>query len=155
MEFYCGFQQVNMRGRSKMYIYTAVFQPKENNNGYYARIPDLPGCITTGTDLDDAIEQITDALNAYLVVAEDECLEIADPTPQNQLDIPNGAFCSLIKADTITYRAETDTTAVRKNVSLPAWMVSLAEKRNINCSQVLQDALRNIFEYNNVTKVAK
>jgi predicted RNase H-like HicB family nuclease len=42
------------------YMYTATFTPDENGLKYYARIPDLPGCITTGSDLQDAIRQITD-----------------------------------------------------------------------------------------------
>jgi predicted RNase H-like HicB family nuclease len=129
-----------------VYIYTAVFEPKENGNGYYAKVPDVPGCVTTGKSLSDAIEQITDALNGCLVVAEDEGLNIAKPTPQSQLDIPEGGVYSLIKADTIAYRAATDTRSVRKNVSLPAWMVAMADKHNINCSQLLQDSLRNTFQ---------
>lgn len=48
----------------------------------------------------------------------------------------------MIQVDTIVYRAQTDTKAVRKNVSLPAWMANLADMRGINCSQLLQDALR-------------
>lgn len=36
--------------------------------------------------------------------------------------------------EVILNRAETDTRAVRKNVSLPAWMAALADKRGINCS---------------------
>ena len=55
------------------YIYTALFTPIEDGSGYYAKVPDLPGCITTGNSLSDAINQITDAMNAWLVVAEDEC----------------------------------------------------------------------------------
>ena len=43
------------------YTYTAVFTPTEDGTEFYARVPDLPGCITTGDDLDDAIDQITDA----------------------------------------------------------------------------------------------
>ena len=54
------------------YIYTALFTPIEDGSGYYAKVPDLPGCITTGSSLSDAIEQITDAMSAWLVVAEDE-----------------------------------------------------------------------------------
>lgn len=129
-----------------VYIYTAVFEPKENGNVYYAKVPDVPGCVTTGKSLSDAIEQITDALNGCLVVAEDEGLDIAEPTPQSQLAIPEGGAYSLIKADTIAYRAATDTRSVRKNVSLPAWMVAMADKHNINCSQLLQDSLRNTFQ---------
>lgn len=51
----------------------------------------------------------------------------------------------MIRVDTIAYRALTDTRAVRKNVSLPAWMVNLADRQGINCSQLLQDALRKQF----------
>lgn len=124
-----------------LYIYTAIFTPIEDGSGFYAKVPDLPGCITTGKDLADAIDQITDAMNGWLVVAEDEGLAIAEPTPQRELAIPAEASCALIKADTIAYRAQTDTRSARKNVSLPVWMINLADKRNINCSQLLQNAL--------------
>lgn len=128
------------------YIYTAIFTPIEDGTGYYAKVPDLQGCITTGEDIPDAIVQITDAMNAWLVVAEDEGLDISEPTPQAQLLSDNpAAIYSLITADTIDYRSRTDTHSVRKNVSLPCWMVNLADKRGINCSQVLQDSLRKLL----------
>ncbi len=128
------------------YIYTALFTPIEDGSGYYAKVPDLPGCITTGNSLSDAIDQITDAMSAWLVVAEDEGEPITPPSPQEKLSVDAGTICSLISADTIEYRAQTDTRAVRKNVSLPSWMVRLADKRGINCSQVLQDALRTLLD---------
>lgn len=128
------------------YIYTALFTPIEDGSGYYAKVPDLPGCITTGNSLSDAIDQITDAMSAWLVVAEDEGEPITPPSPQEKLSVDVGTICSLISADTIEYRAQTDTRAVRKNVSLPSWMVRLADKRGINCSQVLQDALRTLLD---------
>lgn len=137
---------------SMQYIYTALFTPIEDGSGYYAKVPDLPGCITTGNSLADAINQITDAMNAWLVVAEDEGDEIAPPTPQDQLCAGTDAICSLISADTIEYRAKTDTRAVRKNVSLPCWMVRLADKRGINCSQVLQDALRSMLDNTSIAR---
>ncbi len=127
------------------YIYTAIFVPNENGTKYYCRVPDLPGCITTGSSIDDAIEMITDAASGWLVVAEDEGNEIPAPTPQHKLDIPENAACSMIRIDTFAYRAATDTRAVRKNVSLPAWMAALAEKRGVNCSQVLQDGLMQLL----------
>lgn len=130
------------------YIYTATFVPNEDGTKYYCRVPDLPGCITTGSSIDDAIEMITDAASGWLVVAEDEGNEIPAPTPQHKLDIPENATCSIIRIDTFAYRAATDTRAVRKNVSLPAWMAALAEKRGVNCSQVLQDGLMQLLNAN-------
>ena len=43
------------------YIYTATFIPNEDESKYYCRIPDLPGCITTGINIDDTIEMFTNA----------------------------------------------------------------------------------------------
>jgi hypothetical protein len=83
------------------YIYSALFTPIEDGSGYYARVPDLPRCITTSSSL----------------------------------------LISLLSIDTIAYRSKTDTKSVRKNVSLPAWTASMADKRGINCSQLLQDSL--------------
>ena len=123
------------------YIYSAVFTPSEDGTKYFARVPDLPGCITTGKDLHDAIDQITDAASGWLVVAEDEGLPIPAATTQERLEHAPGSVFSVIQVDTFAYRALTDTRAVRKNVSLPAWMAALADKRGINCSQVLQDGL--------------
>ena len=111
------------------YSYTAVITPTEDGTEFYARVPDLPGCITTGSDVDDCIDLISDAMALWLVSAEDH----GDPIPQasKQSDIPREAdsVLSIIQADTIAYRALTDTRAVRKNVSLPAWMANLADKR--------------------------
>ena len=121
------------------YTFTATF--KIDGNKVYARVPDLPGCITTGKDLPDAIEQITDAASGWLCVAEDEDLPIAEPSPQSEITRDPEDILSLIQVDTIAYRAATDNRAVRKNVSLPAWMANLADKKGINCSQVLQEGL--------------
>ncbi len=127
------------------YIYTATFEPNASGTKFYCRVPDLPGCISTGDTIDEAIEMITDAASLWLVVAEDERNEIPAPTPQNDLKTSDNTICSLIRIDTLAYRAATDTKSVRKNVSIPAWMSALAEKRNINCSKVLQDALYKVL----------
>lgn len=124
------------------YLYTAILTPSEDGRKFYAKVPDVPGCVTTGRDLDDAISQITDALSGCLVVAEDEGLNIAPPTPQSALEHDASDICTLVRVDTLAYRARTDTRSVRKNVSLPAWMAKMADQRGINCSKVLQDALR-------------
>lgn len=121
------------------YVFTATF--KIDGDRVYARVPDLPGCITTGKDLEDAIDQITDAASGWLCVAEDEDLPIAKPSSQTDIAHDPEDILSLIQVDTIAYRAATDTRAVRKNVSLPAWMANLADKKGINCSQVLQEGL--------------
>ena len=122
-----------------IYTYTAIIT--EIDGTFYAKVPDVPGCITTAASLSEAIILITDALCGCLVVLEDEGITPAAPTPQPQIPHDADAILTLIQADTILYRKRTDNKSVRKNVSLPAWMSALADKRGINCSKVLQDAL--------------
>ena len=123
----------------KKYIYTAVFTLAEDGTEVYTRIPDLPGCIATGETIEDTIDQITDVASGWLVVTEDKGMEIPPATPQESISHEPGSVISLTQVGTITYRSMTDTRAVRKNVSLPAWMAELAKRRGINCSQVLQE----------------
>ena len=105
------------------------------------KVPDVDGCITTASTLAEAIALITDALNLCLVGLEDEEITPNEPTPQSEIPHLPTDILTIIQADTIKYRSMTDTKAVRKNVSLPAWMSKLADKRGINCSKVLQEAL--------------
>lgn len=126
-----------------LYTYTAVIT--ESDGTFYAKVPDIDGCITTAKSLSEAITLITDALNLCLVVLEDENVQPAPPTPQADIPHAPSDILTIIQADTIKYRSLTDSRAVRKNVSLPAWMVNLADKRGINCSKVLQDALLTVL----------
>ena len=119
--------------------YTAVITEKDGT--FYAKVPDVYGCITTASTLAEAIALITDALNLCLVGLEDEEITPNEPTPQSEIPHLPTDILTIIQADTIKYRSMTDTKAVRKNVSLPAWMSKLADKRGINCSKVLQEAL--------------
>ena len=125
------------------YTYTAVITSKEGK--CYVRVSDIPGCVTTGLNVEDAVGQITDALSGCLVVWEDQGLSIPLATPQPEIPHEQTDILTLISVDTIVYRAQTDTRAVRKNVSIPAWMAAMAEQKGINCSKVLQDALIQQF----------
>ncbi len=124
------------------YLYTAVFTPFEDGSGYEARIPDSPQCVTSGRDLSDALAMIADAASLMLVDMEDSHVSIPQSTPPQSFRAPEGSVTSLVSLDTDSYRRMNDTRAVRKNVSIPAWMATLADRQGVNCSQVLQEALR-------------
>ena len=122
-----------------MSVYVAIFEPREP--GYYVSVPDVPGCVTSGDTFEDAIASAKDALCGCLCVYEDEGTDLPAPHMPKEIDVQEGAFALALDVDLNAYRRETDNRAVRKNVSLPAWMANMADKRGINCSQVLQEAL--------------
>ena len=128
-------------------VYAAVLTPIPESEGYAARVPDVSGCITTGSDISDTLDNIKDALAACLCTLEDYDRPIPKPSAPESIECEAGSVIALVDVDTLKYREETDTRAVRKNVSMPAWLLTMAEKRGINCSQVLQEALKKQLGY--------
>ena len=123
------------------YTYTAVITEKDGT--FYAKVPDVDGCITTAPTLTEAIALITDALNLCLVGLEDEDITPNEPTPQAEIPHLPTDILTIIQADTIKYRSMTDTKAVRKNVSLPAWMSKLADKHHNSGDHIVQNLRRH------------
>lgn len=122
------------------YVYPAIFTPAEEG-GYLVDFPDLPGCYTDGDTLPEALENARDVLPLMLWTMEDHNENI--PTPSNPLSlvVPANGFVSLIDADTLEYRKRYDTKAVKKTLTIPRWLNTMAAEKNINFSQVLQNAL--------------
>ncbi len=129
------------------YIYPAIFTP-ENDGGFSVRFPDIDGCFASGDDLQDSLKMANDALSVMLVDFEDCKKVIPDPSNINRIKMKKDEFASLICVDTIVYRHTLNNAAVKKTLSIPAWLNEAAVKAGINFSQVLQDALKtqlNIF----------
>ena len=126
-------------------IYPAVFYPfSDGSGGYVVEFPDLPGCVTEGKNLEDAYENATDAASGWIL---DE-LEEGNPVPMasayDEVEKREGGQVNILLLDMDAYAEQYGEKAVRKNVTIPAWLNSYAEKRKINFSQVLQEALLKI-----------
>ena len=80
------------------YNYTAVIT--ESNSKFYAKIPDINTCITTGKSFDEVVSLITDALNSCLTVLEDQCIVPPVPTPQSRIPHDPADILVPIHADT-------------------------------------------------------
>ena len=122
------------------YIYPAIFTEEED--GILVDFPDLPNCYTDGANLEEAFENAEDALALALWHLEEECADIPVPSAPATLTVPKSASVALVRADTLPVRQMNDMRTVRKNVTLPSWMDTLARERNINFSQLLQNAIR-------------
>ena len=120
------------------YVYPAILYPDDGKIG--VTVPDLPGCHTFGDDMADALFMAKDAIEMWLWNAENEALPI--PTPSDALHCEPSKTLTLIAADTDEYRKANDTRAVKKTLSIPAWLNSQAEKANAPYSQILQQGLK-------------
>lgn len=123
------------------YVYPAVFHPNADDGSITVTVPALPGCITEGKDLADAIYMAQDALSLWLWDAED-CRD-AIPAPEAPPQVTAPEFVNYVYADTEEYRRKNDSRAVKKTLSIPRWLNTRAEQAGVNFSQVLQDALKD------------
>lgn len=122
------------------YVYPAIFKQLESGK-YFVKVPDLPGCVTEGNDLLDALDMAEDAIAMWLCDAEDNKEVI--PQASSIFDIKHepGEFVNLMMVDTIEYRALNDSRAIKKTLTIPNWLNTKAEKAGINFSAVLKEAL--------------
>ena len=54
----------------RVYQYTAVFEPDSNIGGFTVTIPALPGCISEGSNFEEALENIQEAASLYVEVMQ-------------------------------------------------------------------------------------
>lgn len=122
------------------YIYPAIFA--KEGGLYTVRFPDLDSCYTQGEDLQDACEMAADVLCLTLYNLEEEKAVIPPASEIGQLTPQEGEFASLVSCDTLEYRKYYDNRAVKKTLTIPAWLNTMSEREGINFSAVLQAALK-------------
>lgn len=130
-----------MIGREKpmshMFFYPAIFQMEAQ--GYSVFIPDIPGCMTQGDTMEEALAMAQEAIGLML-----EGMAPADypaaSLPQ-ALALEKGQFVLMVPFDHLAYDKKYNKKSVKKTLSLPKWLDTLAKERNINFSNLLQNAL--------------
>ena len=118
------------------YVFPAVFHPNADDGSYTITYPDLPGCISEGKSLENALYMAQDALKQWLECSVEVGQEIPRASRADAVDRAPGDFVNLIRAEL------KDDRAVRRTVSVPKWMYDAAMTANLSLSRVLQDALK-------------
>ena len=130
-------------------VYPAVFYPCEVNPGFCVIVPDLPGCISEGDSLTNAITMGEDAASGWILGELEDgnkippASDIKDIHPDPEI---GDGFVSLLSLDMDAYAAKYGSKSIRKNLTIPAWLNTFAEAEQLNISKVLQDALVAIYE---------
>ena len=110
-------------------------------DGYAAYAPDFP-LDTQGEDLTEAIEMVRDAIGIVGIDMEDDKKPLPKPSALESVLCDENEFVSMVDIDFLEYRRANEQRTVRRNVSLPSWLNTEAEKAGINVSAVLQTALK-------------
>ncbi|MDR0444489.1 MAG: type II toxin-antitoxin system HicB family antitoxin [Treponema sp.] len=125
------------------YVYPAIFTAEEGN--ILVSVPDLPGLHTFGSNMADAIYMVQDAIEMWLWDAENKGEAIPPASSHSTIARKHTSpskIVSMVAADTNEYRRQNDTRAVKKTLSIPAWLNHQAETANAPFSQILQQGLK-------------
>jgi len=100
---------------------------KDPNSDYGVTVPDVPGCFSTGETLDEALQEVVEAIECHLegLLIDGEPV----PTPrsveyhQNNPDYSGGVW-AIVTVDL----AKLSGTTKRVNITLPERVLSLVDK---------------------------
>jgi len=59
--------------------YTVILEPNQDEPGYTASVPALPGCISVGDTLEEALDSARDAIELWIRMARNR----GEPVPQD------------------------------------------------------------------------
>jgi predicted RNase H-like HicB family nuclease len=116
------------------YVYPAVFHANDDGS-YTITYPDLPGCISEGKSLGNALYMAQEALKQWIEYLAEKKQDIPLPSAADNIETAGGEFVNFIRAEV------KDEKAVRRTISLPKWMDEKVSETGLSLSRVLQDAL--------------
>ena len=129
--------------KTERYCFPAVFSYEEGQE-ISVFFPDLD-MATSGVNDDDALLSARELLGCVLYGLEEDEEEIPVPTPLADVRVGDNERSVLIDVYMPSIRMAHVNRSVNRTVTLPAWLNAAALERNVNFSQVLQDALKDLL----------
>ena len=78
-------------------VYPAIFTPYEDGSGGYAvEFPDLPGCVTGGDDMAEAIFMAEDAASGWVLTELGDCKKAPKASEFGSINTEPGQFVNLV-----------------------------------------------------------
>lgn len=123
----------------KKLSYFAILE-KNNDGELWARFPDFDGCISYGKDIAEAIENSQEALSLHIYGMQKDNETI--PEPSKNVNAIQNEIVVLITVYPELFRMKMESKRVKVNCTIPQWIKTQAEEKNINFSKVLENALQ-------------
>ncbi len=124
----------------KRWLFPACFRHIEGGS-WSVDFPDLPGCVTAGDTLEEALSMAREALSLHLYGMLEDGDAIPESSDPTRVDPGENAFVAPVEGLPDLARDEIRNRAVKKTLTIPAWLNEAAEARRVNFSQVLKEAL--------------
>ena len=132
------------------YLYPAVFTPFGDRDGFTVEVPDLPGCVTEGDSLIEAIEMANDAACGWILEEVENGRSFPAPSDPKYMEVDKESFVNLMVLDIDAYAEQYGSKAVRRNITLPAWLDTYVQKNHLSLSKVVQESIMDMAQKNDL-----
>lgn len=82
-----------------IYRLPAIFNPDEATKTITITFPDLPGAISQGDDLEDAMYMAGDVLEGFLLIMIEDGETIPEPSATETIDLSKKAYIQIIEVE--------------------------------------------------------
>ena len=104
--------------------------------------PDLPGCVSQAHSDGEAVSMATEALELHIYGMEQSETPVPNPSRLSEIPTEPDQRTILVTAIMPLVREDMETKAVKKTLTIPAWLNRAAEAAHVNFSALLQRSLR-------------
>ena len=99
-------------------LYPIAIRPGDEQHAWGVEVPDIPGCVSAGENLDDAMAMAREAIEGHLEILAEDCARIPVATPVSaHVSNPEyeGCIWALVDIDITRYLGK----AEKLNITLP------------------------------------
>ena len=115
------------------------------DDGISISFPDLPGCLPCADTEEEALKNARESLGLHLWGLEQDGEPIPAPSSLKNVKLDAGDIPAVIEVYMPPVREKLNNRAVKKTVTIPAWMAARADEAGVNYSGELQNALMKYF----------
>ena len=98
------------------YVFPIIME--KCNNNYSVYFPDLPGCVTSGDTVAQAIEMAKEALQFHLWGMEEDGEEIPAASEPENLELEQGEILCYVDVNMLPFRSKMDNRSIKKTLTI-------------------------------------
>lgn len=131
-------------------IYRFIAVVTFDDDGISINYPDLDGCFSCADNEEEIYEMAQEVLGLHLWSMEQDNEEIPAPSTIKDIKLEKNEMAIFVEIFMPSIRDKINNKVIKKTLTIPQWLNIEAERKGVNFSQILQNALK---DYLHIQKV--
>lgn len=131
-------------------IYRFIAVVTFDEDGISINYPDLEGCFTCADNEEEIYNMAQEVLGLHLWSMEQDNEDIPTPSTIKDIKLQKNETAIFVEVFMPPIRDKINNRVVKKTLTIPQWLNVEAERKGVNFSQVLQNALKDYLQIQKV-----